>query len=278
MPLAYWVVRFSPFLGPHWGNFGIRYYGLGYLIGFAAAWLLLRAYDRAGRSCVAPEKIGDLVLACVVGTLLGGRLGYFLLYEPSAFLHPLILLRVWEGGMASHGGMIGVALGVAWFTRQEKLPFLEVGDLIVSTAPIGIFVVRVANFINGELWGKVSDVPWAMVFPRSAEPGTPDFQIAPRHPSQLYEAGLEGLLLLVFMQLRFWKTDVTRTQPGRLSGEFLLAYALVRVFCEWFREPDEGVRPIFGLSRGTFYSLFLVAIGLGLIVHARLARPPTARR
>ncbi|MGH7997367.1 MAG: prolipoprotein diacylglyceryl transferase [Opitutaceae bacterium] len=273
MPLAYWVDRLSPFLGPHWGNIGIRYYGLGYLIGFAAAWVLLRAYARAGRARIPEQRIGDLIVACVIGTLLGGRLGYFLLYQPGTLFHqPLAFFEVWQGGMASHGGMIGVAIALAWFARKEKAPFLHVGDLVVSAAPIGIFVVRIANFINGELWGKISTVPWAMIFPRSAPPGTPLDQIPPRHPSQLYEAGLEGLLLLALMQWRFWKSPIVRTQPGRLSGEFLLAYAIVRIFGERFREPDVGISLILGMSRGTFYSLFLIVAGIGMILWARRHR------
>lgn len=270
MPLAYWVDRLSPFLGPHWGEFGIRYYGLGYLIGFVAGWLLLRAYARKGRSLVPEQRAGDLIVVCVIGTLLGGRLGYFLLYQPDVLFHsPLAFFEVWQGGMASHGGMIGVALAIGWFSRREKVPFLHVGDLIVSAAPIGIFVVRVANFINGELWGKISYVPWAVIFPRSAPPGTPIADIAPRHPSQLYEAALEGLFLLGLMQFRFWRSDIVRKQPGRLSGEFLLAYAVVRIIGERFREPDEGISLILGMSRGTFYSLFLIVAGLLMIAWAR---------
>jgi phosphatidylglycerol:prolipoprotein diacylglycerol transferase len=270
MPLAYWVDRLSPFLGPHWGNFGIRYYGLGYLIGFAAAWALLLAYVRKGRTPLHANRVGDLIFACILGTFIGGRVGYFLLYQPDVLLHsPLSLFRVWEGGMASHGGMIGVALALAWFARHEKLPFTHVSDLVVSTAPIGIFVVRIANFINGELWGKISYVPWAVIFPRS-NPDIPDDRISPRHPSQLYEAGLEGILLFTLMQFRFWKSDIVRTQPGRLSGEFLFAYSLVRIFGELFREPDAGL--ILGLSRGTFYSLFLIVGGISLMLWARRRR------
>ena len=162
--------------------------------------------------------------------------------------------------------------------------FRQLGDLVVTLAPAGLFFGRIANFINGELWGKVTNVSWAVVFPRSADPGlpvsadSPLFQTAvqsalqnghlfPRHPSQLYEAALEGLLLLVWSQWRFWKTDVTKTHPGRLGGEFLIFYAVVRAIGEVFREPDSS--PVLGMSKGTFYSLFLVLGGLVLILTGR---------
>ena len=264
MPLAFWVHHLDRFLGPHWGEIGIRYYGLAFILGFLAAAGLLRLYWRAGRSQLPAARIPDLMVAVVLGTLIGGRLGYFILYHPGWLVSdPLLILRVWEGGMASHGGMVGVTIALVWFARSEKIPFLHLGDLLVSAAPAGLFFGRVANFINGELWGKPTRVPWAVIFPDSAEPGTP---LLPRHPSQLYEAGLEGILLLCFMQWRFWKSDVVRKKPGRLSGEFLLAYAVARAIGEIFREPDAGL--ILGLSRGTFYSIFLVAAGIGLILHA----------
>ena len=273
MPLAFWVHHLNPFLGPHWGNFGIRYYGLAYMLGFLAAGWLLWLYSRCGRSRVPAHRIADLMMAVILGTLIGGRLGYFLLYRSELLIaDPLALFRVWEGGMASHGGMIGVAIALIWFGRAEKIPTLHLGDLLVSAAPAGLFFGRIANFINGELWGKPSRVPWAVIFPESAPPDTPLSRILPRHPSQLYEAGLEGLLLLAFMQWRFWKSDIVRTEPGRLSGEFFLAYAVVRMISETYREPDAGL--ILGLSRGTFYSIFLIAVGLGLILHARRRRSP----
>lgn len=272
MPLAYWVHDLSPFVVRFSGNFGIRYYGLAYLLGFLAGGGLLYRYTRAGRSLVPANKIADLVTAIVLGVLIGGRVGYFLFYGLGTLARdPFALFRVWEGGMASHGGMIGVAVALAWFARANKIPFLHLGDLIVSVAPAGLFFGRIANFINGELWGKISSVPWAVIFPLSAPSGIPFAQIPPRHPSQLYEAGLEGALLFAYLQWRFWKSNAVRTRPGRLAGEFLVGYALVRIFCEFFREPDEGITPILGLSRGTFYSLFMIAAGIALI--ARRGKP-----
>jgi phosphatidylglycerol:prolipoprotein diacylglycerol transferase len=163
--------------------------------------------------------------------------------------------------MASHGGFIGVTVALWWFGRSQRIPMLHLGDLVVSTAPLGLMLGRVANFINGELWGKVATVPWAVVFPAS---GTAE----PRHPSQLYAAALEGALLLIWLQWRFWRSEVVRAQPGRLVGEFFAGYALVRCFGELFREPDASL--IFGVfSRGTFYSFFVFAAGVVLIVAAR---------
>jgi len=166
--------------------------------------------------------------------------------------------------MASHGGFVGVMLALAWFARRRKMSFLHLGDLVVSTVPAGLFFGRLANFANGELWGNSATVPWAVIFPNSAPPHTPLHLIVPRHPSQLYEAALEGLALFAFVQWRFWRGRLPERQPGRLSGEFLVAYAVARAIGEIFREPDAGL--LFGLSRGTFYSIFLAAGGLALAV------------
>jgi len=260
-PFAYWVHDLSPFLIRFNENFGIRWYGLSYLAGFVTAGWLLARYHRAGRSPLDANAIFDLMTALITGVIVGGRLGYFLLYQfDSLFRDPLVLFRVWEGGMASHGGMLGVLAALWWFTRKRETGLLQVADLIVSAAPLGLFFGRVANFINGELWGKPTRVAWAVIFPASPQP------LMPRHPSQLYEAGLEGLLLFAYMQWRFWRSDCTKVQPGRLSGEFLIAYSLARAIGELFREPDAAL--VLGLSRGTFYSIFLVAGGAALIAFA----------
>lgn len=262
---GYWTHDWSPFLIRFGENVGIRYYGLAYLLGFVAgAFLFARAW-RAGRSPLPVDRISDLMVALVLGVMIGGRLGSFLLYNPEQLLSdPLSFFRVWDGGMASHGGMVGVAVGVAWFARSQRIPFLQLADLIVSAAPVGLFLGRIANFINGELWGRPTTVAWAVIFPHSPWP------LVPRHPSQLYEAALEGLVLLAYAQWRFWRTPVTARAPGSLSGEFLIAYAVLRSVGELFREPDATL--IAGLSRGTFYSLFLIVIGVGLIAWARRPR------
>lgn len=272
MLLAYWVHDLSPFLIRFTDTIGIRYYGLSYMLGFlTTAWLLRRA-AAAGRSLLPVDKIPDLIVIIVFGVLLGGRLGYFLLYRPEALLgDPFALLKVWDGGMASHGGFVGVGLALAWFSRSQKIPFLHLADLIASTAAAGLMFGRIANFINGELWGKISDAPWAVIFPHSAAAGTPIFQILPRHPSQLYQAALEGGLLLLIMQWRFWKREIVKTNPGQLAGEFWLIYAVLRMVGEEFREPDASL--LFGLSRGSFYSIFLVLGGLGFIGLSRRGAP-----
>jgi phosphatidylglycerol:prolipoprotein diacylglycerol transferase len=264
--LAYWVHDLSPFVIRFGENFGIRYYGLAYVLGFVGGAWLLHRYDRAGRSLLPTAKIGDFMFLIVVGVFLGGRLGYFFLYQPQVLLkEPLQLLRVWEGGMASHGGFVGVTLAVAWFARSQRIPFLHLGDLIASVTALGLLLGRAANFVNGELWGRPAAVDWAIVFPLSGD-------ALPRHPSQLYQAALEGAVLLAFMQWRFWRGTSVRSRPGQLCGEFLIAYAVLRAVGELFREPD-AAGLILGLSRGTFYSIFLVLGGLAFIAASRRAAP-----
>ena len=264
MPLAHWVHDLSPFLIQFSESFGIRYYGLAYLAGFVGAAWLLHRYWKAGRSPFAMNAITDLMTYLVVGTLAGGRLGYFFLYQFDTLkTDPLTLFRVWEGGMASHGGFVGVLLAMWLWARKQKTELFRVSDLVVTVTPVGLLFGRIANFINGELYGKISYVSWAVIFPQSEPPGTPIAQIAPRHASQLYEAALEGALLLAFVQWRFWRSDVTRTQPGRLTGEFLIAYSVARVIGEMFREPDASL--LFGVSRGIFSSIFLVIAG-GIVI------------
>jgi phosphatidylglycerol:prolipoprotein diacylglycerol transferase len=257
---SYWVHQPHPFLIQFTENFGIRYYGLAYLAGFVAAGWLLWRYHRMGRSPLDINGIFDLMTWLVAGVMVGGRLGSFLLYHPEElFDPPWAVFMIWKGGMASHGGFAGVILAMWLFARRRKIPFLPLTDIVVTTVPAGLFFGRVANFVNGELWGKPATVPWAIIFEKTGGGALP------RHPSQLYEAALEGLLLFAYVQGRFWKSDCTRRQPGRLAGEFLAGYALVRIFCEIFREPDVGVDPVLGLSRGTFYSLFVLAGGLAVI-------------
>jgi phosphatidylglycerol---prolipoprotein diacylglyceryl transferase len=276
MLLAYWVHHLSPFVWQFSDTIGIRYYGLAYLLGFVGGAFLLHVYARKGRSRLPEPAITDFIIAIVIGVMVGGRVGSFLLYEGWRNLgeDPLAFFKVWQGGMASHGGFVGVALAMAWFARRHRLSFLHLSDLIVSVAPLGLLFGRIANFINGELWGKISTVSWAVIFPDSAPPGTPVELIAPRHPSQLYEAALEGAVLLAFMQWRFWRTDVVARRPGRLAGEFLIAYAVVRMIGELFREPDAGIDLIMGLSRGTFYSFFLIGVGLVLVLRKAPASTP----
>jgi phosphatidylglycerol:prolipoprotein diacylglycerol transferase len=276
---SYWVHDLSPFLirfpeNPL-GIDGIRYYGLAYLLGFIAAWALLRMYNARGKFAIDADARATLMTAVILGVLLGGRLGYMLLYDLDAFLqNPLHLLRVDQGGMASHGGFVGVLLALVWFARKYKYPFFELGDVIVTLAPLGLCFGRIANFINGELWGRVTDVSWAVIFPGS--PTVYDatlhmFMPEPRHPSQLYAALLEGALLFAYAQWRFWRTN---PPAGQLGGEFLIGYGIVRIFDELFREPDAAL--ILGLSRGQFYSIFIIIAGVAIIRIAR--RKQSAQR
>jgi phosphatidylglycerol:prolipoprotein diacylglycerol transferase len=264
MPTRYWVDDLSPYLVQFSEHIGIRWYGLSYLAGFLVAGWLFGRYARRGRTTIPADDVWNgLLLALMAGVMIGGRVGSYFLYGAWRNFRndPIEILRPWEGGMASHGGFVGVALALWWYARWRRITFVHIGDVVASTVPAGLFFGRLANFINGELWGRVTYVKWAVIFPRSM-PNTPLERVFPRHPSQLYEAALEGLLLLAYLQWRFWKTDVVRTRPGRLAGEFLIGYALVRAFGEQFREPDAGVSLIFGLTRGTFYSIFLFMAGL----------------
>jgi len=265
----HWVHDLSPFLLEFperfrdWGPGGIRWYGVSYLCGFLAAGLLLRLYWKKNRSPYDSEQILNLLTFQVLGVLLGGRIGHALLYNWEKFTsNPWMLFKVWEGGMASHGGFIGVCIATLWYARTSRQSPFPIGDIIVSIVPPGLFFGRIANFINGELWGRTTEVSWGVLFPNA--PGFAE-GIA-RHPSQLYAAALEGLLTFAFVQWRFWKTDVTTRVPGRMSGEFLILYSVMRIVDEFFREPDASL--IMGMSRGQYYSLFLAAAGIALCMLA----------
>jgi phosphatidylglycerol:prolipoprotein diacylglycerol transferase len=233
-------------------------------LGFIAAGILLKIAWKKGKSPYDPEQIMNLLTFQILGVLLGGRIGYVLLYQGEKLLNdPLLILRVWEGGMASHGGFIGVCIATLWYARYSKQSPFPIGDLIVYIVPPGLFLGRIANFINGELWGRITEIKWGVLFPNA--PGFAE-SIA-RHPSQLYAAMTEGLIPFLFVQWRFWKTEITTKCPGVLSGEFLIIYSIARIFNEFFREPDATL--ILGMTRGQFYSLFLVAGGLVLILISR---------
>ena len=263
----YWVHDLDPFLFQFTENFGIRYYGLAYALGFLAGIWLLHLFCKHGKAALSPEGQSLTITAIMVGVLLGGRLGYMFLYALDDVIHrPWTIFQVWKGGMASHGGFIGVIVACGWIAKKLKISFLQLGDILCPLVPPGILLGRIANFINGELWGKISNVPWAVIFPQSAPLGTPIELIVSRHPSQIYAAALEGLLLLIYSQWRIWRTRVLAT-PGRLTGEFLAIYAMVRIFGEQFRQPDAPL--IMDLSRGSFYSLFLLVAGVFLILRSR---------
>jgi phosphatidylglycerol:prolipoprotein diacylglycerol transferase len=277
MSPAHWVHDLDPVIFQFTDTLAIRWYGLAYVAGFLVAFGMLNLYWKRGCSRVDPRLQETLAMAMILGVVLGGRLGYFLLYDLAEFLrNPLIFFQVWKGGMASHGGFAGVAVAAIWVARKHRLHPFYLGDLIASVAAPGLLFGRLANFINGELWGRVSEVPWAVIFPQSAPAGMPVWLIPPRHPSQLYEAALEGLFLFIYMQWRFWTVKgreqgtgapTAAARPGHLTGEFLVVYSIGRWIAELFREPDAGL--IMGMSRGSFYSLFLLACGIVLIAWTR---------
>lgn len=262
-PLNFWTHDLSPFLvqfpeawpWPLGGN-GIRWYGLAYLAGFLIACLLLRWYHQKGRSPYTTAGIADLATYLILGVMIGGRLGFMLFYDLELWMHePFAIFEIWRGGMSSHGGMIGVAIAALLFARQRKQSPWTTGDLIVSITPPGLMLGRLANFMNGELWGTPTTVPWAVIFPEADG--------LPRHPSQLYQAATEGLLLFVFLQLRFWGKLGPRPVPGQLIGEFLIGYSILRIATECFREPDAAL--ILGISRGQFYSIGTLIAGMLII-------------
>jgi phosphatidylglycerol:prolipoprotein diacylglycerol transferase len=266
-PSAYWKHDLSPFIVQFSEHFGIRYYGLAYVLGIAGAIWLIGLYRKAGRTTLPAQAAYDLAVWLMIGVFVGGRAGFFLLYQPGSLLaDPLVFFRVWEGGMASHGGFLGVVAAAWLFGRKTGQTFLHLGDLLATTASLGFLFGRIANFINGELWGRTTDVPWGVIFDRS---GGGEF---PRHPSQLYQAALEGALLFAYMQWRFWRSDTTKIRPGQLAGEYLIGYSLLRAIAEHFREPDAAL--IAGFTRGTFYSTFLIAGGAWLIWSARRKAGP----
>ncbi len=270
--IAYYVHNIDPVIFHIWGDFGLRYYGLAYALGFVIAILIMRRLHNKGLLSLNPEQQSTTLFVLILGVLLGGRLGHMLLYDLNSFLdNPLTFFEFWRGGMASHGGFIGVLVACWWLARKYRLGFFHLSDFLAAMTPAGLMLGRIANFINGELWGKPTDVPWAVIFPQSAPFGTPISMIAPRHPSQLYEAALEGLVILLYTQWRLWKTDALKT-PGRLCGEFLVLYAILRIVGEQFREPDGAL--ILGMNPGIFYSLFIAVLGIVYIAFSFKTTPP----
>lgn len=269
---SYWIHDLSPFLWrfpgelANWGPGGIRWYGISYLLGFISAYFLLKLYFKHNRSPYDQEQIMNLITFQIIGVLIGGRIGYLLLYQGEKFLSdPLTIFRVWEGGMASHGGFVGVFVATLWYAKKSSQSIKPIGDLIVSIVPPGLFFGRIANFINGELWGKVTQVEWGVIFPKA-----PDFALGmARHPSQIYAAISEGLIPFIYIQWRFWRSSITNKYPGQLAGEFLILYSIARIFNELFREPDATL--LFGISRGQFYSIFLLIGGVFIVYWARKA-------
>jgi phosphatidylglycerol---prolipoprotein diacylglyceryl transferase len=242
--------------------FPLRWYSLAYLAGILVGWwYLMKLIDRPGAP-MARRHADDMVFYATLGIILGGRLGYVLFYRPEFyFAAPANILRLWDGGMSFHGGVLGVTLGILWMARKHQLDWLRVHDYVACCVPFGLFFGRLANFVNGELWGRATNVPWAIIFPDGGE--------VPRHPSQLYEAGLEGILLFAILWFLFWKTD-DRYQPGKLVGTFLLVYGLSRFSLEFVRQPDQGLENLsWGLTMGQTLTVPMVLGGAWLIATAK---------
>ena len=299
--LAYYLHDLNPLIFRIYDNVGPRWYGLAYVLAFISSYLLFFWLAKRGFADLPAERVGDFITGCALfGVIIGGRLGYVFFYKPEMLREPLSILRVWEGGMASHGGMLGLLLFTFYYSHRHKVSWTNLGDNLVVTAPIGLFFGRCANFINGELYGRITNLPWAMQFPKELldhpaeadraiatcvqiDPSltTPDAIIGavyrqpkvatalrsiltPRHPSQLYEAFFEGIVL--FAVLWFVRTR-TRQPNGVLTGLFFVLYAIFRIVIEYFREPDAAL--IGPFTRGQFFSFFLIAIGIGFIAFAK---------
>ena len=239
------------------GGFGIRWYAVAYLVGLLAGWYLLRREADHKQSPLHPQTVDVLINYVLFGVIIGGRLGYILFYNSGYYLaHPLAMLRIWEGGMAFHGALLGVAIAVLIMAKRHRVPFFVLTDRIALVVPIGLFFGRLSNFINGELYGRVTALAWAMVFPNS------DGQ--PRHPSQLYEAGLEGLLLGVIMVV-LWRRGWLQ-QDGRLTGVLLAGYGVARSMIEFVREPDAQIGLLLDIvSMGQLLSVPMIIFGVYLI-------------
>jgi phosphatidylglycerol:prolipoprotein diacylglycerol transferase len=243
------------------GPLQIRWYALAYITGLLIGWRYCMWLATRPPAMAKPADIDDFLVWATAGVVLGGRTGYVLFYQPAYYAaHPLQIAQMWHGGMSFHGGCIGVVTAIILFALKRGIPILGLGDIICCAVPIGLFFGRLANFVNGELFGRVTDVPWAMIFPN----GGP----LPRHPSQLYQASMEGILLFAILTLL--ERRGLRQRPGVISGAFLMGYAVARSIGELFRQPDEQIGfLIFGTTMGQLLSLPMLFVGLWLILRAK---------
>lgn len=274
----------------------LRWYALAYIVGLLVGWRMIVGLMKrpalwpAGGPPMKPEMVEQLLTWVVLGVVLGGRLGYVIFYKPMYYArNPLDILRIWDGGMAFHGGFIGVVLVVWWFCRIHRLPLPQVADAMAMATPPGLLFGRIANFINAELWGRPTDLPWGVIFPGELAQSCPVDWVGPcaRHPSQLYEAALEGLILGAVLLWLAYRRDALR-RPWQLTGVFLAGYGIGRFIVELFRQPDPQFvsvgNPVgyavqfdaFGLTQGQLLSLPMIAAGLLLVAWARLRRPMAA--
>jgi phosphatidylglycerol:prolipoprotein diacylglycerol transferase len=246
------------------GPLAIHWYGLMYLIGFALVWLFGRLRIKRGHTDLAMRDLEDIIFYSVIGVVLGGRLGYAIFYQPEAFAHnPLRILYLWEGGMSFHGGLLGVLVVLLLIARKKKKPFLEITDFIAPLVPLGLAAGRLGNFINGELWGRPTNASWGMIFPQSGD-------LLPRHPSQLYEMALEGVVLFLIL----WMLARKPRPIGQLSAFFLTGYGVFRFCVEYTREPDAFLGLFAaGLSMGQLLTLPMILAGM--LIYAASVKKPT---
>jgi phosphatidylglycerol:prolipoprotein diacylglycerol transferase len=265
--MPFLVLQFPQFdpIAVSLGPFAIRWYALAYIVGIVLGWVYARKILRTEKFWGGPAPISvvqfdDFVLWVTLGIILGGRTGYVLFYNlPHFIAHPLEIFQLWQGGMSFHGGFLGCVAAVLLFGWRNKVPVLSLGDVTCAVGTIGLLLGRLANFINGELWGRVTDAPWAFVFPT----GGP----LPRHPSQLYEAALEGILLFAVLTLMIRRGALLR--PGLIVGTFAILYGLARIFSEFFREPDPQLGFLWGgLTMGMLLSLPMIAAGVAFVLWA----------
>jgi phosphatidylglycerol:prolipoprotein diacylglycerol transferase len=300
--LAYYVHDLDPLIFRLWDNVGPRWYGLAYVLAFICSYFVYRVLAKRGYADLAVAKVGDFITgAALFGVIVGGRIGYVVFYKPEMLREPLSILRVWEGGMSSHGGMVGLLAFTFYYAWRHKLSWTNLGDNLVVTAPIGLFFGRCANFINGELYGRATSAWWAMQFPKELTENISEAEraivactkvdpslnssdaivaavrhqpqvkeilsgiLTPRHPSQIYEAFFEGIVLFTIL----WFVRTRMRQPnGVLTGLFFICYAIFRIVVENFREPDASL--IAGFTRGQFFSFFFAAIGLAFVIVAKM--------
>ncbi len=240
------------------GGFSIKWYGLAYVVSILIGWKYISVISKNNGSIVSKKNIDDLVVWIAIGIILGGRLGYVFFYQPIEYIQkPIEIIAIWNGGMSFHGGLIGVLVSIIIFSKVRNISIFYISDMLAIVTPIGLFFGRLANFINQELWGKVTAVPWAVKFPSGG--------YLPRHPSQVYEALLEGLLLYLILGA-LWHFTKIRNKPGILTGIFVSGYSIFRVFVEFFREPDSNLGYIFYIfSMGQILSAPLLLFGIILI-------------
>ena len=266
MSSEYLIVNIDPFVirfPEYFFIAGIKWYGVCYILCFFIILIMLNFYSHKKISHLSKQENESLIWYFAIGIIIGGRLGYELLYEFNSFTsNPIKIFYVWQGGMASHGGFIGAIIGIILYSKKYNKNLFAISDLFCSIIPICLFLGRCCNFINAELVGKITDVPWAMIFIRSGN-------LLPRHPSQLYEAFGEGILLFCIMQYLLLKKHyhANTVMHGQISSLFLIFYSLLRIVCEIFREPDAPL--IFNLSRGQFYSIFTLIAGICIFLYVK---------